>query len=88
MSPGLQLEKHYSGGTWVAQSAKHPTLDFNSGQDLIIRELEPCVLLHAVRVEPAWDASPPSLCPPPPAHVRAHVYVLSLEINKLKKIIL
>ena len=29
------------GGTWVAQSVEHPTLDFGSGRDLTVREFEP-----------------------------------------------
>ena len=27
-------------GAWVAQSVKHPTLDFSSGHDLMVREFE------------------------------------------------
>ena len=32
-----------SRGTWVAQSVKHPTLDFGSGQDLKVPMIEPCI---------------------------------------------
>ena len=28
-------------GAWVAQSVKHPALDFGSGHDLTVHELEP-----------------------------------------------
>ena len=31
------------GGAWVAQLIKHPTLDFCSGHDLTVCEIEPCV---------------------------------------------
>ena len=40
-------------GTWVAQSVKHPALDFGSGHDLPVREFEPCVGLCTDIVEPA-----------------------------------
>ena len=55
----------------MAQLVKHPTLDFGSGHDLMVGELEPHIRLCADSEEPAWD----SLSPP-----------LSLKINKLKKI--
>ena len=41
-------------GTWVAQTVKRLTLDFDSGRDL-----KPCVRLWADSTEPAWDS--PSL---------------------------
>ena len=55
-------------GTWVTQSVKYPTLDFNSGHDLIFHDLmvgmfELCVRLCSDSVEPIWD-------------------VLTLKINK------
>ena len=62
---------------WVAQSAKHPTLDFSSGHDLAVRELEPCVGLHTEGTESAWVSLSLSLSAPLPRH--------SLKINKLKK---
>ena len=31
----------FSGGTWVAQSVKHPTLDFSSGHDLMVVRSSP-----------------------------------------------
>ena len=45
----------YKGGrgTYVAQSVKHPTLDFDSGHDLMVREIEPHMGLHADSTEPA-----------------------------------
>ena len=38
---------------WVAQSVKHPMLDFASGHDLTVHEFEPRVRLHVDRTEPA-----------------------------------
>ena len=52
-------------GAWVAQSAKRPTLDFCSGQDLTVREFEPHIGLCADSAEPAWDSLSPSLSAPP-----------------------
>ena len=43
-------------GTWVAQSADHPTLGFSSGRDLAVCEIEPRVKLCADSMEPAWDS--------------------------------
>ena len=48
-------------GAWVAQSVKCPTLDFSSGHDLPVHEIEPCVRLCADSAEPAWDSLPLSL---------------------------
>ena len=42
-------------GTWVAQTVKHLTFDFDSGHDLKVREFEPCIGLCANSVEPAWE---------------------------------
>ena len=47
----------------MAQSVKRPTLDFDSGHDLTVREKEPHVGLCADGAEPAWDS--PSLSAPP-----------------------
>ena len=43
-------------GAWVAQSVKHPTLDFGSSHDLTIRKFKPRVGLYTDSVEPAWDS--------------------------------
>ena len=58
----LQLLKyvHWRGIYLVAQSVKHPTLDFCSGRDLMFCEIEPRVRLCTDSAEPARD----SLCPP------------------------
>ena len=53
-------------GTWVAQSGKHPSLDFSSGHDFVVREIKPCVGLCTIGAEPAWDFLPPSLTAPGP----------------------
>ena len=58
-------------GTWVAQSTKHPTLDFRSGHDLMICEIEASVVLSADNVEPAWVCLSPSLSAPP---LYAHMF--------------
>ena len=53
----------------MAQSVKCLTLalDFGSGHDLVVREMEPCLGLCADSVELAWDALfPLSLSAPPP----------------------
>ena len=50
-------------GTWVG-SIKRPTLDFDSGHDLTVLEIESHVRLHADSIEPAWDFLCLSLSPP------------------------
>ena len=42
-------------GFWVAQSVKCLTLDFGSGHDLMVCEIETHVGLCTDSVEPAWD---------------------------------
>ena len=64
----------YWRGAWVAQLVKHPTLDFNSGQDLIVHESEPCARLCADSVESAWDSFSSSLCLCPSS---THILALS-----------
>jgi len=48
----------------VAQSVKHPTLDFSSGHDLGVVRSSP-VLGFALGMEPAWDSLSLSLFPSP-----------------------
>ena len=43
-------------GIGVAPSARHPTLDFGSGHDLTVPEVEAHVGLLADSVEPAWNS--------------------------------
>ena len=54
-------------GAWVAEVVKHPTPDFDSAHDLMVREFEPRVGLWSDSPKPAWD----TLC-----------LSLSLTINK------
>lgn len=65
----------------MAQSIKHPTLDFRWGPDLRGVRSSP-VLGSALIVEPAWDSLPPHLCSPTPA------LYLSLSLSQKKFIIL
>ena len=46
----------------MAQSVKGPTLDFSSGHDLTVGEIEENC---ADSLEPAWDSILPSLSAPP-----------------------
>ena len=46
----------------MAQLVKHPTLDFGSGRDLTVREIEPQAGLCADSAELAWDSLSPALC--------------------------
>ena len=64
-------------GAWLAQSIKHPTLDFGSGQDLTIRELEPHAGLCTDSMEPVWDSL--SLTAPPP-FTHGHALFLSQNV--------
>ena len=43
---------------WVALSLKCPILDFSSGHDLMVHEIEPHVRLCAVSVEPYVGLDP------------------------------
>ena len=61
-----------NGGAWVAQS----TLDFGSGHDLTVCEIEPRTWLFADSAEPAWDFSLSVSLPLSCSHT------LSLKINK------
>ena len=65
-------------GTWVAQSVKRPTVDFGSGQDLMVGKLELCIRLCADSAEPDWDSLSPSLCPS-----LTHTLMLSLSLSKI-----
>ena len=64
----------------MTQLVEGPTLDFGSGHDLTVPEIEPCIGLHADSAEPAWDSLSPLLFAPPPLSLS-----VSLKINKLKK---
>ena len=70
-----KVTKNYRGA-WVAQSVKHPTLDFGSSHNLLVREIKPCVGLCTDSTEPAWDSV--SLSAPP-------LLVLSLSLSLSQK---
>ena len=71
----INFKMVWGWGTWVAQLAERPTLDFGSGHDLTVPEIEPFVRLQADSTEPVWDSlSSLSLCPSP-----AHPLTLSLS---------
>ena len=46
------LEQITVGGPWGAQSVKCPTLDFGSGHDLTVHEMEPHIRPCTGSVEP------------------------------------
>lgn len=71
-----------SGGAWVAQSVKHPTLDFSSGHDFVVHEIKPSIGLCFDSTEPAWDSLSPPLSALPPL---TFFPSLSKKINKLIK---
>ena len=57
------MKNNKSRGSWVAQSIEHPSLDFSSGQDLTVHEIEPHIV--TVSTQPAWDSLSPSHSTPP-----------------------
>ena len=66
----------------MAQSIKHQTLDFGSGHDLAVHEIEPRIRLCADSKEPVWNSlSPLSLCP-----FLALACALSLSLSQDKSI--
>ena len=65
----------------MVQLVECPTLDFNSGHDLMVHELELCVRFYTDSMEPAWDSLSPSLSAPPLHSVSLS---LSLKINNKK----
>ena len=68
----------------MAQSVKHPTLDFHSGHDLSVHEFQPLDRFCADSAQPAWDSLSPFLSAPP---VLVCSLPLSLKTNKLKKLL-
>ena len=52
----------YCGGACVAQLVKQPILDFGSGHDFRVPEIEPCI---EPCMEPAWTLSLPLSVPFP-----------------------
>ena len=70
----LVLSRLRKEGAWVVQSVQRQTLDFSSGHDLTVCELEPCIGLCADSMEPAWGSVSLSL---PSTYTRAHACSLS-----------
>ena len=64
----------------MAQSVKRPTLDFSSGHDLTVHEIEPHIWLFADSAEPAWESLSPLLSAPPPL-MHMLFLILCLKIN-------
>ena len=60
-------------------------LDFGSGHDLTVREIEPRVKLYADSVEPAWDPVSPSLSGPLPLTLACSLARALSQIFKKKK---
>ena len=67
----------------MAQLVEHATLDFGSGHDLAVQEIEPCIRLCADSAEPVWDTLPSLSALPPLTHTSS--LSLSLSQNKKKK---
>ena len=86
----LRIHKHR--GAWVAQSVRHPTLEFCSGCDLMVHGMEPRgmfelsggtkphVWLCTNSVELAWDALFP-LCSSPAGEQSTFSLSLSLPLS-------
>ena len=62
------------GGTRVAQSFKHLTLDLGSAHNLMVCVFKTRAALCADSMEPVWDSL--SLCPSP-----THALALSLSLK-------
>ena len=67
-------------GCLAAQPVKHLTLDFGSGHDLRVQEIEPHVGLCADGADPAWDSVSHSLDP-------SHTHTFSLSKINIKNIL-
>ena len=62
-------------------SVKRLTLDFGSGRDLMVGEIEPHIRLCADSMEPAWDLWSPSVSALP-RFMHVHTHTLALSQNK------
>ena len=60
----LEIETPH-GGAWMAQLVEHLTLDFGSGHDLTICEIESCIGLSLTAWSLLGILSLISLCPSP-----------------------
>ena len=54
--PDHAIKSYNPQSTWVAQLAKGLRLDFSSGDDLMVGEMESCLGLYTDSTEPAWDS--------------------------------
>ena len=70
--------RYYIYHDWVAQSVKHPTLDFHSGHHFIVREFKPHIGLCSDNVEPAWGSLSSFPSAPP-------LLACSLSLSKINK---
>ena len=75
----IPLFKSLQRGAWVAQSVKRPTLDLDSGHDLEVCGIEPCIGLSADSTELAWDSVSLSLST---SLLLTRARSCSLKINK------
>ena len=66
-------------GAWVAQLVERPTLDFGSGHELTVPEIEPRVRLWADSRKLTWDSLSLSLSSPP---TLTHALSLSLSLSE------
>ena len=79
VSTSLFHENTKDGSAWVAQLVKCLTLNFGSGHDLMVHEIETHIGLWSDSVEPAWDSLSLSLSLSAPF---PHLHMLSLSQNK------
>ena len=70
----------------MAQLVKRLTLDFGSGDDLVVHEFEPHVGLWADSVEAAWDSVSLPLSLPLPSLCALSLSLSLSKINIKKKI--
>ena len=61
-------------GVWVAQWVKHLTLDFGSGSNLTVHEIETQARHYAENVEPAWNSPSPFV-----PFLVSHMYACTLS---------
>ena len=69
----------------MAQSVKHPTLDFGSGHDLVVHEFQPPIRLRVDSVKSAWDFLSLSLSLPLPCSLSLSLSPSKINNQSLKK---
>lgn len=88
-NPCYNTIKTRDWGTWLAQSVKHPRLNFSSGHDFRVLRLS-LVSCSVLGMDPVWDSLSLCLCTPPPQLLvcalslkkRLGIYFLSLSTWK------